>query len=75
MEVRFGAIRFPRPKHISVWAKETGITEIPIGVVEVREVSPPAGVEALHWILLTSESVDTLETSWTIIGYMRNGRS
>ena len=69
VEVRFGAIRFPRPKHISAWAKKTGITEIPMGVVEVREVSPPAGVEALHWILLTSESVDTFETSWTIIGY------
>lgn len=69
VEVRFGAIQFPRPRHVSVWAKETGISEIPMGVVEVREVLPPKGVEALHWILLTSESVDTFEMSWTVIGY------
>ena len=39
VEVRFGAIRFPRPKHISVWAKETGITEIPMAFAGAGSVA------------------------------------
>jgi hypothetical protein len=39
-----------------------------IGVVEVREVDPPAGVEPLHWILLTSLECQTPAQVRRIIG-------
>lgn len=31
-----------------------------LNVVEVREMNPPEGVEAIHWVLLTTWPVDTL---------------
>jgi Transposase DDE domain/Transposase DNA-binding len=34
---------------------------ITLGVVHVREIDPPAGVEALEWTLLTDQPIDTLK--------------
>lgn len=38
-------------------------------VIEVRETDPPAGVEALHWRLLTTHSVPGAEAAWEIVGW------
>jgi hypothetical protein len=39
-----------------------------VGVVEVREVGAPAGVEPLHWILLTSLPGETVAQVQRIVG-------
>lgn len=69
IEVRQGTVMMPAPRQKSPWLRELGITTMAMNVVEVREVSAPKGVEALHWVLLTSLPVTTFDQSWTIIEY------
>ena len=38
-------------------------------LVEVREVDPPAGVEPLHWRLLTTHDVADAAAAWQIVGW------
>jgi len=68
LEVRHTRITVPRPRTgISRYVRDSGIDEIPMWVVEVREVRPPRGVEPLRWVLLTSERVRTLGDAWRVI--------
>ena len=69
MEVRFGPVIVPQPKHASAWVKESGIREIAMWVVEAREINPPKGVQAARWVLLTSEPVKSFKAAWTILGH------
>ena len=69
MEVRFGPVIVPRPKHASAWVKNSGIREISMWVVEAREINPPKGVQGARWVLLTSEPVETFDAAWTILEY------
>lgn len=69
IEVRFGTVSVPAPRQKSPWLREQGIELICMNVVEVREVNAPAGVEPLHWVLLTSLAVTTFDESWTVIEY------
>jgi Transposase DDE domain len=38
-------------------------------VIEVRETDPPAGVEALHWRLLTTHTIANTDAAWEIVGW------
>lgn len=67
LEVRFGAVHLPRPKHVSAWVKQSGIRELAMWVVEAREVDPPKEVEPAHWVLLTAEPVESFEAAWTAL--------
>jgi hypothetical protein len=68
IEVRSAQIVLPRPMTgVSLYVKRCGIQEIPMGVVEVREVDPPKGVKALQWVLMTSEAVHTFDDAWQTI--------
>jgi hypothetical protein len=69
LEVRFGRVIMPRPKHASAWVKQTGIREISMWVVEAREINPPKGVVPAHWVLLTSEPVESFSAAWTILSH------
>lgn len=69
MEVRCSSFSMPLPKQATPFMKQCGIREIPMSVIEAREVDAPDGVEPLHWILLTSEPVEKFEDAWTIIGW------
>jgi len=44
-----------------------GYAGIPLHVVEARELHPPQGVTPLHWRLLTTEPVDTLQNCVQVI--------
>jgi hypothetical protein len=35
--------------------------------VEAKEINPPAGLEAAHWILITTLEIDTFEESLMIV--------
>jgi hypothetical protein len=68
IEVRWARLAMPRPRSgISRYIRESGITEIPMWVVEAREVNPPKGVKALRWVLLTSEEVRGFNDAWRTI--------
>lgn len=61
VQVRFAPLRMPPPRVTNAWIREHAPEEpLLMWVVEVREEHPPAGVEALHWVLLTSEPITTL---------------
>lgn len=46
-----------------------GDQPLPLYVVQVAEVDPPAGEKALDWMLLTNESVRTFEDAWRVTGW------
>jgi hypothetical protein len=70
MEIRYAPVVMPRPKTgISRYVRDCGVKEIPMGLVETREVNPPRGVTALRWELLTSEPVHGFADAWRIIGW------
>lgn len=70
IEVRTARITMPRPKNgISPYVRKRGVTEIPMWVVEGREVDPPRGVTALRWVLLTSEEVVGFDEAWRTIAW------
>jgi hypothetical protein len=45
------------------------LPSVQVQVVQVREVAPPAGVEPLEWILLTSLPISTVDEVTTIVRY------
>jgi hypothetical protein len=69
LEVRWATIIMPQPRTgTSHYVKRTGIQEIPMWAVEVREVRPPRGVKKpLRWVLLTSERVQHFNDAWRVI--------
>lgn len=67
MEVRFGPLTIPRPQHISLWVKQSGIEDIPMWVVETREIDPPHGTKPARWVLLCSEAVRSFEAAWRML--------
>jgi hypothetical protein len=70
MEVRYTRIVMPLPKTgISPYVRNCGVEEIPMWVVETREVNPPRGVKPLRWMLLTSEPVHEFEDAWQVIDW------
>jgi len=73
IEVRTAALKMPRPKSgVTPFARQTGLTEIKVRVVEAREVSPvPHGVDPLRGVLLTSEKATTFPHAWAIIEHYK----
>ena len=70
MEIRSARFVMPRPKTgISRYVRDCGVEEIPMGIVETREVNPPPGVTPMRWVLLTSEPVHGFADAWRIIGW------
>jgi len=67
LEVRVNRAWFPRPQHATPWLKQTGLGAISMTILEVRDVSAPAGVMPLRWRLCTDEVVTTLADSQRII--------
>lgn len=69
LEVRVGSIRMPVPHHKSPWVRELDPRPIAMNVVYVVEVNPPAGVDPICWVLLTSLPAGTFDEAWTVIEY------
>lgn len=67
MELRFSSLHIKRPYK----AKRSGIRNYPpslaMQVVDIREVNPPPGEKAIHWRLLTSEEVKSIDQALAII--------
>lgn len=69
LEVRFGPLRMPVPRHKSPYVKGLKPEPIAMGVVWVREVNAPKGVKPIQWVLYTSLRVETFDDAWQIIEY------
>ena len=68
LSLRFGAVALRRPA-------KTGVSGLPDSValryVEVVELAPPAAAEPLHWRLLTTHPVDSVDDAWRIVDWYR----
>jgi hypothetical protein len=69
MDVRFGPLQIPFPKQKSPYLKGLPNEPIAMWVVHAVEVDPPANVEPVEWILLTSLPVDDFNAAWEILEY------
>ena len=67
LEVSAMSIIVPRPIHHSKWVKSTGITEVPMNIVRVRELKAPKSATPIQWVLMTSWPVETFEQAWKVI--------
>jgi hypothetical protein len=67
VEVSFEAVRIQPPIHNATLHK----TPLDLWVVHVWEPLPPAGIEPIEWILLTSVPVRTSEDAWERVRWYR----
>lgn len=64
LSVRYCRVSLRQPRR---GADKRDPRQIPINFVEVREIDPPAGEEAIHWQLLTTHPVTTLtQAAWVV---------
>jgi|SRR5665213_1422864 len=66
--LRFDAISLKRPMRAGNQALPQ---TLPLCVVDVREIDPPAGAEPVHWRLLTTHTVNTLAEARQIVAWYR----
>ena len=68
LELRFGAVTLARPqtkflRHLP--------ESVPLTLVDVREPRPQAGTEPLHWRLLTTHAVASVQDAWRIVEWYK----
>lgn len=66
VELRYGEVEICRPRSGSDRSLPPSVR---LRLVEVQEVAPPAGVEPLHWRLLTSHAVADAAGAWQIVAW------
>ncbi len=69
LSLRYCQVRLKRPRGRVQGPDQPETT--PVYLVEAREVSPPPGIRAAHWRLLTTHPVHTPEAARTIVRYYR----
>jgi hypothetical protein len=66
LRLRFGPVALARPRR----TVERGLpASVTLTLVEVEEADPPAGVEPVHWRLLTTHAAPSTEAAWRIVGW------
>lgn len=68
LAVRFSNVAIQRPGNLSVHDYPS---QVKLWAVEAVEISPPADQEAIHWRLLTTHSVESVEQALQIILWYR----
>lgn len=70
MELRFSPVTIKRPKNCS---DRTAPAEITLNLVDVREVPGSAlpGEQPVHWRLLTTHAIETIEQALTLVTWYR----
>jgi Transposase DDE domain len=66
--LRFGPVSLKRPANSPDKQQPETVS---LWVVDVREVDPPEGAEPVHWRLLTTHAVTTLEQARQIVAWYR----
>ena len=65
-EYRYGEMTVKRPRKRPVTGNAASVT---VRVVDVREIAPPDGEPPIHWRLLTSHDVASVEQALRIVGW------
>lgn len=68
LAVRFTRVTIQRPTKVSAQDYPESVT---LYAIEAKEIHPPEGESPVHWRLLTTHCVDTLEQALQIIGWYR----
>jgi Transposase DDE domain len=68
MTVRFTQVRIQRPKNLKTGDYPPTLS---LYAVEVEEVNPPEGQEAVHWRLMTTHEVISIEQALPIVQWYR----
>lgn len=68
LAVRFTPVTLRRPKKVNAHDYPESVS---LYAVEAKEVTPPAGVEPIHWRLLTTHPVNTVEQALQVIQWYR----
>jgi Transposase DDE domain len=68
LELRFGTIELARPQ--SKFLRHLP-KNLPLVVVDVREINAPSSGEPLHWRLITSHAVASVEDAWRIVAWYK----
>lgn len=69
LSLRFGTVTLKRPQ----FTRDRDLPETAaVTVIEVEETAPPAGIEPLHWRLLTTHKVPDCATAWQIVGWYKH---
>ena len=64
LSLRFATMSLQRPRN----TVEKGLpATVQVSVVELRETRPPKDAEPVHWILLTTHTIETIEQAWQIV--------
>jgi hypothetical protein len=70
LELRFAEVRMPLGSVLTPWLRDHRPAEpLRLWVVELREPHPPAGVQPLHWVLYTMESITDVAAAHTVIAW------
>ena len=67
LSLRFGRLAIKKPQGSARALPE----RVDLTLVEVVELSPPPGVEPLHWRLLTTHEVGDAAAAWRIVGWYK----
>ena len=68
LELRFGAIELARPQ--SKFLRHLP-KSLPLAVVDVCEINAGPGAEPLHWRLITSHEIATVDDAWRIVEWYK----
>ena len=68
LAVRFGRVKIRRPEILNAFDYPQSVT---LYAVEVEEICPPAGQEPIHWRLLTTHEVRSLEQALQVIEWYK----
>lgn len=68
LEVRYASVEVRRPRYIKA---ADAPARLALRLVDVRELAPPAGVEPIHWRLLTTHEVNTPEDALRMLAFYR----
>jgi len=68
LSLRFGKVEISRPPRPGM--KDLPAS-VPLTLVEAVERAPPAGVEPIHWRLLTTHDVADAKAAWQIVDWYR----
>jgi Transposase DDE domain len=66
LELRFSPVTVRRPRYLKA---EDGPATLTLRLVEVREVAPPAGIKPVHWRLLTTHEVTTVQQAHRMVAF------
>jgi hypothetical protein len=69
VELRYGSVEIRRPRDEQ---DRTLAKTVRLWLLDVREVSPPADIEPLHWRLVTTHEITDTAKAWQVVGWYQD---